>query len=321
VIPETDTAVTTVRHRNSGTALSVSSAILFGTSGPLASAIMATGWSPPEVTNARVVAAVVLLLPVVALVRPAVLRLRTRDLPLVFGLGLLGVAGTQLFFFIAVSRVPVSVAMLLEYIAPVLVALWVRVVRKTHLRTTVWLGIALALVGLCMIAQVWQGLRLDPLGFAAGIGSAVCTAGFYLLGERGVEKHDPIGLATLSLLIGAVLLSLLSPPWTLPVHLLGAATTIGGGHPSVWLLVLLLAMFSTVLAYVAGTVSLKSVSSALASVLGLIEPLVATIMAWLLLGQVLDLSQILGGVVLLAGAALVQLTSGTPENTAVIGPS
>ncbi|HEX3781573.1 MAG TPA: EamA family transporter [Pseudonocardiaceae bacterium] len=312
MILETDTPV---NNRSRGTALSVGSAVLFGTSGPLASAIMATGWTPVEVTNARVVAAVVLLLPVVALVRPAALRLRAKDFPLVFGLGLLGVAGTQLFFFVAVSRIPVSLAMLLEYVAPVLVALWVRVFRKTRLRPMVWLGIGLAMVGLCMIAQVWQGLRLDPLGFAAGLGSAVCTAGFYLLGERGAEKHDPIGLATLSLLVGAILISLIRPPWALPSHLLGTRTDIGGAHPPVWLLIVLLAVFSTVLAYLAGTVSLKSVSSALASVLGLIEPLVAAILAWLLLGQVLDLSQLVGGAVLLAGAVLVQLTSRT-----VVGP-
>lgn len=295
-----------------GTTLTISSALLFSTSGLLAAAVMAAGWGPAQAASARIVLAALILLPAIALVRRRALRLRGHDLPLVFAMGLFGVIGAQLCYFIAVSRVSVGIAMVLEYMAPVLVALWIRVVRKARLRRPVWLGIGLAMLGLAMIAQLWQGLKLDTIGFIAGLGSAVSTAGYYLIAERGAAKHDPVGLTVWSMLVGAVLISFVSPPWTLPFHLFGAPTTIGGAHPSVWLLILLVAVVSTVLPYLIGTISLKWVSSTVASVLGLIEPLMAVVLAWVLLGQTLDGVQIAGAVVLLGGAALVQLTSRAP---------
>lgn len=304
--------VITPQHRGRGTALSVCSALLFSTSGWLAAAVMAVGWSPAQVACARIVLAAVIMVVAVALIRFRALRLRRRDIPLVLGMGLLGVAAVQLCYFIAVARISVGIGMVLEYLAPVLVALWVRVVRKSRLRGPVWLGIGLAVIGLGMLAQVWQGLKLDPIGFTAGLTSAFCTAGYYLIAERGAEKHDPIGLTTWSMVVGGVLISLVSAPWTLPFHLLGARTTVGGAHPGVWLLLVLIAVVSTALAYLTGILSLRWVSSTVASVLGVIEPALATITAWLVLGQTLDQVQIVGGIVLLGGAALVQLASRTP---------
>lgn len=295
-----------------GTALSATSATLFGASGTFAAAIMTTGWNPIQVTWLRIAAATVLLVPLVLIAKPGALRIRRRDAGLLFGVGFFAVAGSQVFFFIAVSRLPVSIAMLLEFLAPVLVALWIRVVRRTRLRALVWLGIVLAMAGLAMIAQVWQASGLDLLGFAAGLASAVCTAGYFLTAERGATTYRPVALTSIALVVGLVLVSLFSPPWTLPFRLFGASVAFGGGHLPVWLLVLLCGAVSTVLPYLAGMASLRLVSATLASVLGLIEPLVAAITGWLLLGQVLTVVQIAGGVVLLGGALMVQLNSRAP---------
>jgi drug/metabolite transporter (DMT)-like permease len=301
---------TSINHRGRGTALSVGSALLFSTSGWLATSVMDVGWTPEQVATARIVLAALIMLPAVALIRRRSLRLRRRQIPLVFAMGLLGVAVVQLCYFIAVSRISVGIAMVLEYLAPVLVALWIRLVRHTHLRGPVWVGIALAVVGLAMLAQVWQGLKLDPIGFAAGLVSAFCAAGYYLIAERGAAKHDPIGLSAWSMVVAAVLISLVAAPWTLPFHLFGHPTVIAAVHPPVWLVLALIAVVSTVLAYLTGIVSLKWVSSTVASVLGVLEPLVATITAWVLLGQALDEIQVAGMLVLLGGAVMVQLTAG-----------
>lgn len=303
---------TTVNHRGRGTVLTVTSALLFSTSGWLATSVMDVGWSPAQVASARIVLAALIMVPVVALVRPRALRLRRRDVPLVLGMGLLGVTLVQFLYFVAVSRISVGIAMVLEFFAPVLVALWIRLVRRTRLRALVWVGIALAVLGLAMLAQVWQGLKLDPIGFAAGLASAFCTAGYYLIAERGADRSDPIGLTTWSMVVGAVAISFLSAPWTLPFHSLGTRTTIGGAHPDVWLVLVLIAVVSTALAYLVGIVALQWVSSTVASVIGVLEPTVATFVAWVLLGQTLDQVQIAGAVVLLGGAATVQLTSGKP---------
>lgn len=298
--------------RAGATGLSLTSWVLFASSGPLAKAVMAAGWSPAAVTSVRIALAAVLLVAAVAVLRPQALRFRRADLWLLLSYGVLGVAGVQLFFFLAVARVPVALAMVLVNLAPALVALWLRVVRRTRLAGVVWLGIGLAVAGLALVAEVWQDARLDLLGVAAGLGAAICSAGYFLLGERGASRHDSFGLTAAGLAIGAVVVVAVSPPWTLASGLLTAPALLGGLEAPVWLTLLVLAVLCTVLPYLAGLRALRSLPSALASVLALMEPLVAAVLAWLLLGQALGLTQLAGAVILLAGAVLVQLAGPKP---------
>ncbi|TVT61835.1 EamA family transporter [Amycolatopsis rhizosphaerae] len=302
-------AVMETTSRARATGLSLTSWVLFASSGPLAKAVMAAGCPAAAVTSVRIALAAILLAPVVAVLRPQALRFRRADLWPLLGYGLVGVAGVQLFFFLAVARVPVGVAMVLVNLAPALVALWVRVVRRTRLPGLVWLGIGLAVAGLALVAQVWQGARLDLAGVAAGLAAAVCSAGYFLLGEHGASRHDSSGLTAAGLVIGAVVMAAVSPPWTLPSGLLHAPAVLGGLRAPVWLALLTLAVACTVLPYLAGLRALRELPSALASVLALVEPLVAAVLAWLLLGQALGGAQLAGAVILLAGATLVQLAS------------
>ncbi|WP_040796693.1 EamA family transporter [Nocardia higoensis] len=292
--------------RAGATGLSVSSWVLFASSGSLAAAVMAAGWSPAAVTSVRIVSAAALLVPVVAVSRPRALRFGRADLPLLLGYGLLGVAGVQLLFFVAVARVPVGVAMVLVNLAPVLVALWVWAARGTRLPGPVWLGIGLTSAGSAMVAQIWQGAALDLLGVAAGLGAAICSACYFLFGEHGASRHDSFGLTAAGLAIGAVAVAVIAPPWALPSDLLTAAAVLGGLRAPVWLVLLVLAVVGTVLPYLAGLWALRDLPAALAGVLALVEPLVAAALAWLLLDQALGPLQLIGAVVLLTGAALVQ---------------
>ncbi|PKV95178.1 threonine/homoserine efflux transporter RhtA [Amycolatopsis echigonensis] len=293
------------------TGLSLVSWVLFASSGPLAKAVLDAGWTPAAVTAVRIGLAAVLLAPGVALLRPRALRFRRAELWLPLGYGLLGVAGVQLFFFVAVSRIPVAVAMVLVNLSPVLVALWVRVVRRTRLSAAVWLGIALAVAGLVLIAGLGRGAKLDFLGVAAGLASAVCSAGYFLLGERGAQRHDPLGMTAAGLAIGAVATIAVSPLSTIAIAsspvLLGTATI------PVWLALLILAVFGTVLPYLAGLHALGGLPVALAGVLALAEPLVAALLAWLLLGQALGPVQLVGMAVLLGGGTLVQTGKPAPQ--------
>lgn len=294
---------------NLGTGLIVVSSFCFASSGPLGKAVMTAGLSPVQVASTRICLAAAVLLVGVAVLRPRLLRPRRGEWRVLLGYGLLGVAGVQLCYFLAVSRLPVGVAMLLEYLSPVLVALWVRFVRRTRLPRAMWAGTALALLGLALVAQVWQGLRLDPVGLVGGIGAAVCSAGYFLLGEQGASSGDPVGLVVLGMLVGAVPMAVLCPPWTWPGALLATPADFGPWHPPVWLLLAALALFGTVLAYLIGVTALRHLPSSVASVLALLEPVLAAGGAWLLLGEALAPVQVVGGGILLAGALVVQLAS------------
>lgn len=289
-----------------GTALALLSSLTFGLSGVLAKPVMTAGIAPLQVTSVRIGMAAVVLLAVVAVLRPRALRFARGDRGVVAGYGLCGVIGAPLLFFVAVSRIPVGIAMLLEFTAPVLVALWVRFVRGTRLATATWWGIGVALLGLAVVGEVWRSVRLDAVGVLAGLGSAVFAAAYYLLGERAAGKHDPLGVLAAGMALGAVLLALLSPPWLVP---LGRATDLGPA----WLPLATMALVATAVAYLAGILSLRHLPPAAASVIGLLEPVVAAALAWWLLAEALSAVQVLGAVVLLAGAAVVQVaTSRTP---------
>jgi drug/metabolite transporter (DMT)-like permease len=294
-----------VRERAQGTALLIVASLFFASSGPLAKPVMNAGLSPQQVAAVRIGLAAVILLVGVAIFKPRLLRIRLSDWKVLLGYGMFGVAGAQFFYFAAVSRLPVGIAMLLEFTAPVLVALWVRFGRGTILPAKAWLGTGLALAGLAMVAQVWQGLRLDVIGLLAGMAAAVSASCYFLLGEHGVKTKHPLTMTTWGMLIGALCLAIMAPPWTLPADILVKPTPLG----PVWTQLIAVAFFSTVLAYAVGMTALRHLPSNVASVLALAEPVFATAFAWLLLNEQLTVAQIIGGCTLLAGAYVVQRAS------------
>ncbi|RZQ59798.1 EamA family transporter [Amycolatopsis suaedae] len=302
-------AVPFVPHRGRGTALILLASLFFGSSGAIGKPAMLAGLDPEQVAAARIGLSAVVLLVCVGLVRPSLLRVPKGGWRLLAGYGLLGVAGVQLLYFVAAARIPVGVAILLEFTSPILIALWVRFVRRVRLPGMLWFGTALALCGLAMVAQFWEGLRLDALGLLAGLGAAVCSAAYFLLGERGVASQHPLGMVTWGMVIGGVAVCVVAPPWTLPGTVLTAPAEFGPWHPPVWTLLFAVALVSTVLAYLAGISALRHLPAPVASVLGLCEPLVATALAWFLLGEALTWWQVLGAAVLLTGATIVQLNS------------
>jgi drug/metabolite transporter (DMT)-like permease len=306
----TTEAPTTVTR---GTVLIVLASVCFGTSGPLVKPTMDAGLSPQQVVSFRIGLAAALLLAFVAATRPKLLRVRRSDLPLLLGYGLIGVALVQFLYFAAVSRIPIGVAMLLEFTSPVLVALWVRFVRRVILPARMWVGTTLALVGLAMVAEVWQGLRLDALGMLFGVAAALCAAAYFLIGERGVSTLPALGLVTWGMVVGAVAVAVMAPPWSLPGEIMASDTDFGGLTVPVWTLLVTCAVVSTAMAYLLSISAMRHLPANVVSVIALCEPIVAITLAWLVLGQALTAVQVVGAGVLLVGATIVQLASRQPK--------
>lgn len=281
----------------------------FGTSGPLAKPVMDAGLSPQQVASVRIGLAAVLLLVVIGLTKPGLLRVRRSDWRVLVAYGLAGVAMAQVLYFAAVARIPIGIAMLLEFTAPILVALWVRFVRGTLLPAQAWVGTVLALVGLAMVAKVWEGLAFDVIGLLAGLGAALGAAAYFLLGEHAVSTIEPLGLVTWGMIFGSLVIFVIAPPWRLPLHIFNDSTKFGPWHPPVWLLLITVALLSTAMAYLLSISAMRHLPSNVVSALSLTEPVVAILVAWALLGQSLTALQVLGACVLLSGATLVQLAS------------
>ncbi len=295
------------RVKAAGLGFAIGSSVAFGTSGPVGKALIEAGYSPLQASWTRVAGATLILVPLAALLRGrAAGRAVRRRAPLLVLYGLLGVAGCQSFYFVAASRLPVGVAILLEFTGPVLVVGWTRLVRRTPVPRSAALGVGIALVGLACVVQVWTGLGLDPLGLLAGLGAAVCQAVYFLAVERADGEVDPLVMTAAGSAVGAVALGLFAPPWRIPWHLLATGVAFGDHTPPGWFLAAWLVTVSTVTAYLAGVAAVHRLSAPVAGAVAYVEAVAAAVFAWLTLGERLSAIQVAGGVIVLVGAFVAQ---------------
>ncbi len=163
-----------------GVLAALGASLLFAVNGTVSKTVLESGLSSLRLVELRSLGAAVCLLTAVAVLRPRALRVAPRELAFLVGAGVVGIGLVQWLYFVAIGRLPVGIALLLEYLAPVLVVVWVRFVRREQVRRRLWAALALSVSGLVVVGQVWQGLRLDGLGILAGLGAAVSLAAYYL---------------------------------------------------------------------------------------------------------------------------------------------
>ena len=299
-----------------GLTLAVLSAATFGTSGAFASSLIEAGWSPAAAVITRVaVAAAVLTVPALIQLRGRWSLLR-RGAGRVAAYGLVAVAGCQLFYFNAIERMPVGVALLLEYLAAVLVVGWLWLRHGQRPRRLTVVGAAAAIAGLAMVLDLGGSARIDPVGVMWGLLAAVGLAIYFLLGAATDEEPlPPIVMAWAGMCVGAVALAALG--WAGVLPLTAATGSVGFlGHRVSWVVPMLgLSLMAAVVAYVAGIGAARRLGAKLASFIGMAEVLFAILFAWLLLGQLPSAVQFLGGAFILAGVTLVrtdELRTGPP---------
>lgn len=306
--------------RSAGLGLALASAFAFGGSGVAAKPLIEAGLDPLHVVWLRVTGAALVMLPVAWRHRALV---RSRPV-LLLGFGLLAVAGVQAFYFAAISRVPVGVALLVEYLAPALVLGWVRFVQRRPVTRAAAVGVVLAVGGLACVVEVWAGLSFDVVGLLLALGAACCQVGYFVLSDQGsgesaagAESPHPVGVIAYGLLIGAAVLTVVARPWGMDWSLLGGSTTMNGTDVPAWLLLVWIVLLATVIAYVTGVISVRMLSPAVAGVVACLEAVIATVLAWVLLGEHLAAPQLIGGALVLFGAFIAQ--SSTPKGPP--GPS
>jgi drug/metabolite transporter (DMT)-like permease len=295
-----------------GYAFYLTATLLFALNGTVVKSILLSGVSATTLSETRAMGAFVVLFIVVAIARPRALRIRRDEWKLLLAYGVIGVAMTQFLYFVAIERMPIGIALIIEFTAPIWVVLWVRFGRQQAVRGIVWVGLLLAVIGLALIAQVWQGFTLDGLGVAAAFGAAIALALFYILGEhqqRGDTPRDALSL-TMWGMGGAALFWLLVPPWSLSAWsaYAGVSEPLAGVGPQLplWTLTTWMVVMGTVIPFALAMKSLGYISAAQASIVGMTEPLIASIIAWIVLSEVLTPLQIAGGVIVLVGVYLAE---------------
>ncbi|MEU2511695.1 EamA family transporter [Streptomyces syringium] len=284
------------------------SALAFGGSGVAAKPLIEAGLDPLHVVWLRVAGAALVLLPVAWRHRALVMRRPA----LLAGFGLLAVAGVQACYFAAIARIPVGVALLVEYLGPALLLGWVRFVQRRSVSRAAAVGVVLAVAGLACVVEVWAGLGFDAVGLLLALGAACCQVGYFVLSDHGGdgdEPVDPVGVVAYGLLVGAGLLTLVASPWTMDWQVLTGRAELAGAAVPAALLLAWIVLIATVAAYLTGVLSVRRLSPQVAGVVACLEAVVATVLAWVLLGEHLSTPQIVGGAVVLLGAFIAQTST------------
>jgi drug/metabolite transporter (DMT)-like permease len=296
--------------RSVGLGLALVSALAFGGSGVAAKPLIEAGLDPLHVVWLRVVGAALVMLPLAWRHRALV-----RGKPvLLAGFGLLAITGVQAFYFASLSRIPVGVALLIEYLAPAMLLGWVRFVQRRPVTRAAAVGVVLAVGGLACVVEVWAGLSFDVLGLLLALGAACCQVGYFVLADQsgeGDDAVDPLGVIAYGLIVGAGVMTVIAQPWNLKWEILGGGVDMGGSQVQAWALLAWVVLIATVVAYVTGVVSVRKLSPQVAGVLACLEAVIATVAAWVLLREHLSMPQIVGGAVVLIGALIAQ--SATPK--------
>lgn len=293
-----------------GYAMVMTAATLFAINGVVSKVILSSGLSSLRLTEVRITGAAIGLVLIVAVARPASLRVTRRELPFLAAFGILGLAFVQWLYFLAIHRLEIGIALLIQYLAPLLVALWVRFVVHRPVRRRLWLALALALFGLMLVVEIWEGGTLDGVGVAAALAAAVAFAFYILMAEEGVKRRDAVSLSAFGFVFGALFFACIQPWWSYPWHIVGEDVSLLGNLSStqlpVWALMCWMIVLGAIVPFVLFVGSLHHIPATRASILAMLEPVVATAVAWAWLDESLGAVQVVGGVIVLAGIVLAQ---------------
>jgi len=290
-----------------GLVLAILSAAAFGTSGSLAKGLLEAGWSPAAAVTWRVCIGAVALFVPGALAMRGRWHLLRRGWVRIVAFGLVAVAGCQLAYFLAVERLPVAIALLLEYFGVILVVLWLWLRRGQRPRSLTLAGTAVALAGVVLVLDVFGVVQVDLIGVMWALLAATGLAGYFLISADDTTGLPPLALASGGLFVAGVVLLVAGAVGIVPVAWAPVTIEMAGLSVPWWLQVAILGLYAAAFAYASGIMANRRLGSKLGSFIGLSEVLFAVLWAWLLLGEMPAVIQLVGGAAILAGVVLIKI--------------
>lgn len=286
----------------------ITAAFGFAAGGVAAKVLREANLDAFRLTQIRITSAALILL-IIALIKGkkqlAVKRSEIKDLVL---FGVIGIAVVNSFYYFALKYLYVSVALIIEFTAPIWIALYLRFVKKKNISRTAWVGIICAFSGLVLISQVWTGKSLHPLGVIVAILDALALAYYFLTADRLGQNRSSLSLTTWGMGIAAIFWAIALPWWNFPFEFLTKTFSLSGelsrfSAPG-WALILWIVVTATVIPYLLTVAAIKELSASTSSVIAMLEPIIAGVIAWILLNEAFTNIQLFGCAVVLFGIYL-----------------
>jgi len=282
--------------------------LFFAISSIPAKLAMESGLSAFRLTQIRTMGAFLVLFLYVYLKNKQSLRINRKELPILIAFGLFGFAAVNLFYFLAIQRLNVGVALIIEFTAPIWIVLWMRFIQKKIVSKLMWWGLVIGLTGLVLIAQVWRGLTLDGLGVIFALLDAFALALYFLVGEKLVGVKSSEATMAWGVGVSSAFFAIIQPWWTFPFAELGRVVELTGRLAGVsiptYYLILWIIVLGTAVPYFLVLNGLRGLSAATSSSIGMLEPVFGGIFAWIFLYEKLNFTQSIGAVVVLIGIYL-----------------
>ena len=294
------------KHR--GEFLLILGAFFFSLSGIVVTVVM-KHLPALRLAEVRSVSAVLILGSYVLLTRPEIIKVKKSEIPRLALYGVVGFAFVNFGYLYGIQRgVPLGLVLIIEFTAPIWIALWIKIIRKGFVANEMWLAVALSFTGLILVAKVWEGFTFDLMGLIAAMLCAFCLAAYFLMSERIGKTREPIATMIFGMGFASIFWLVVLPPWSFPFEVFSMQMDLGGIAKGTvlpgWLLIGAAAIFGTVVPYMLVLSGMKMLTASTSSVIGMLEPVIAGAFAWIWFGQSWDLIQLIGAAIVLVGIYL-----------------
>jgi drug/metabolite transporter (DMT)-like permease len=293
-----------------GYALAAAGASMWALNGNLARYLLDDGVSALRLSQLRSFGSWLILLVALAVVRRDLLRVEAREIPALAFLGVAGLALVHATYFIAIDRLQIGVALTIQYLAPLLLLLWLRLVHGRRLAPTLWGAVGLSAAGCFFVVRAYDVGTIDGLGVAAAFGAAVTFAVYMVGSERAGHDHEPVTTLVWAFGFASLFWAVVTPWWAFPFEDFASARDA--------LLGLGVIVVGTLLPFICMVAALRHIPAPRAAVVATLEPVLAAAFAWLLHDEALAAVQIAGGFAVLAAVVWVQ--SRRPDLEAELAP-
>lgn len=283
-----------------GYLLAAAAACLWGLSGVISKHLFRADVRPIDLLSLRTLLATVLLVIIIAIANPKLLRIRKADLGYFALLGFLGLAANQYLYYMALDLTSVAFALLLQYTAPLFLLAY-GVIARTETMSAGKVIAALTAVSGCAMMVGGQAGGMGHAswrGVIPALGSAVCFAFYTRYGQIGLRKYSATTVLVYAFIFASVAWLVIRPVWRLPLQSYSSQT---------WLFVLYLSSFASILPFALYLASLKYLEASRTNITSTLEPVVASAIAWIWLGEHMTTWQLAGGAAVLTGVVLLQL--------------
>jgi len=294
------------KHR--GEFLLILGAFFFSLSGIVVTVVM-KHLPALRLAEVRSVSAVVILGTYVLFTRPEIIKVKKSEIPRLALYGVVGFAFVNFGYLYGIQRgVPLGLVLIIEFTAPIWIALWIKIVRRGFVANEMWLAVALSFTGLILVAKVWEGFTFDLLGLIAASLCAFCLAAYFLMSEKIGKSREPIATMIFGMGFASLFWLVVLPPWSFPFEVFSMQMDLGGIAKGTmlpgWLLIGAAAIFGTVVPYMLVLSGMKMLTASTSSVIGMLEPVIAGAFAWIWFGQSWDFIQLIGAAIVLIGIYL-----------------